>query len=322
MSDAAYVTVADDIISYRASALGGCDMALLAARLGYDAVPLKEDAKIVSIFKAGHRIEDEVLDPLKVMHRQLEIVLPITSKIRVVGHIDGISSDGYLVEVKSQNQEEWDRFDREHWDGGFFPKYKWQVSSYMHGLTLNRISPVRLKLIRALRDENGQWTGETKVSHVDRPFYTVAEIRERILKIEAVAATGVLAAECTNSFPCPYFWLHEEVDRELISDESIDILAREYVTSNREASVALEKKKNAKRALREAIDKDKYRTKSGVKVTFYEASNPPQLDKELLTGFLEYHDRELDEFMKRSKSERLRVTEPREDDAASADDET
>src|SRR5262249_23096922 len=139
-----------------------------------------------------------------------------------------------------------------------------------------------LKLIRALRDEDGEWTGEIKVSHVDVPFYSVEDIRRRVLGIEAAAATGVLMADCTQSFPCPYFYLHEEIDRELIDDEGVEILAREYKAAGVEEATAKGKKANARKALREAVDGQRYRTHTGVKITFYESSDPPRLDKELL----------------------------------------
>lgn len=323
MSDAAYVTVADDRIEYRASALGGCDMALLAARLGYESVPVKEDAKIMQVFAAGHRIEDEVLKRFpSVVQRQGKVQMAVTGRISVVGHIDGFDTvDGTIVEVKSQSQEEWDRFEKHHWDAGLFLKYKWQASVYMHA----HKGPFHhhpLKLIRALRDENGEWTGKLSVSHVDKPFYTVDDIRRRILEVERIAATGVLAAICTPQFPCPYFYLHEEIDRELIDDDTVEALAREYAEAGAEENAAKEKKRTTRKALRVAVDGSKYRTHTGVKITFYEASDPPRIDYELLEGFLEKHDRLLDEFMKRGKSERLRITIPKEDDATPTDDET
>jgi hypothetical protein len=298
-------------------------MALLAARLGYEVVPIREDAKIMQVFAAGHRIEEEVLARFPtVEQRQMEVYLPITGRISVVGHIDGFDTvDGTLIEVKSQNQEEWDRFERHHWDAGLFLKYKWQASVYMHGHK-GVFHHHPLKLVRALRDKNGDWTGEMKVSHVDKPFYSVDQIRERILQIEAVAATGVLAAECNNSFPCPYFYLHEEIDRELIDDETVEALAREYAEAGSEETVAKGKKANARKALRVAVDGNKYRTSTGVRITFYEAGDPPRLDKELLEAFLERHNRTLDEFQKKGKSERLRITLPKEDDVTSSTDDS
>jgi hypothetical protein len=326
LSDAAYVTVtAEGKVEYRASALGGCDLALLAARLGYDAIPIREDAKILKVFEAGHRIEDEVLNeyfPTTVVQRQETVRLPITRNIDVVGHIDGFdTTDGCIVEVKSQSQDAWDLFEKKHWDAGLFLKYKWQVSAYMWA-HFGPFSHHPLKLIRALRDENQEWTGEYTASYVDYPFYSIAQIRERILRIELAAQTGVLIAECTPSFPCPYFYLHEEIDRDMIDDESVCALAREYVEAKQTEAIAKGKKANVKKALRIAVEKDKYKTKDGYKITFYTASDPPRLDKELLEGFLKVHNRELNEFMKQGRSERLRITPPEEGEHGSSSTDT
>jgi hypothetical protein len=276
--------------------------------LGYDAVPVKPDAPILKVFEAGHRIEEEVLEGMYgVTYRQARVELPVTSKISVVGHVDGFHfANSCLLEVKSQSRVEWERFNQKGWEDGFFPKYKWQVSAYM----LACMAP--LKLIRALRDENGEFTGKTDESIIEEPFYTVDDIRRRILRVEAQAATGVLLAECTPSFPCPYFYLHEEIDRELIDDATVDALAHEYEDARAEAAVARGKQEAARRALREATVEDRYRTKSGIRVTFYMAKNPPKLEKELLDEFLVGHGKSLGNFQTQGESERLKITLPKE----------
>jgi hypothetical protein len=134
-----------------------------------------------------------------------------------------------------------------------------------------------------------------------------------VLRVEAAAVTGVLSAECTPSFPCPYFYLHEEIDRELIDDETVDALAHEYESARAATATARGKQDAARRALREASDEDRYRTTSGVRVTFYTAKNPPKLDKGILVPFLEAHGRKLDDFQTQGESERLKVTLPKED---------
>jgi hypothetical protein len=309
MSDAAIVTVnGNGTIEYRASALGGCEKALLAARLGYDAIPLRPDTPILKTFAAGHRIEDEVLAAHfpHVTMRQEEVRLAITNRIHVVGHIDGFN-DGELLEIKSQNQQEFERFELNGWETGLFPKYKWQVSAYMLGLGMQP----RLRLIRALRDENGEWTGKMSQYLVHFPFYSEQHIRERILKIEAMAATGVLLADCIPSFPCPYFYLHDEIDRDVIDDEGIDILAKEYEEARRTEATAKGKKEYTKKALREVLEEDKITTASGAKVTFYQAGNPKRLDIKKLEEYFKKIGIKLDDYyVPQTKSERLRVTLP------------
>lgn len=316
MSEAAIVEVnPDGTIEYRASALGGCELALLAARLGYDAIPLKADAPILKTFAAGHRIEDEVIEALfpKVKHRQFETRLKVTNRISVIGHVDGIY-DGDILEIKSQNMEEFERFELNGWEAGLFLKYKWQVSSYMLGF--GQSNP-RLKLVRALRDENGEWTGKTATTIHPFPFYSEQDIRARILKIESAAQTGVLMATCTPSFPCPYFYLHEELDREMVDDEGIDILAKEYEAARRAEATAKGKKEYTRKALREVLSEDdpnllpKITTASGAKVTFYSAANARQWDKKKLEEHLKSIGKSVEDFQTpATKSERLRVTLP------------
>jgi len=290
-------------------------MALLAARLGYEPVPLKADAPMMRVFERGKRIEDEYLESHRyICERQQEIYLDVTGRLKVVGHIDGFARDsfqGHVVEIKSQNRVAWDEFERSHWDSGLFPKYKWQVSCYMIAYD------APLKLVRVLVDDEGRAV-EEHVSYVDEPFYSLADIRSRILRVEAAAATGVLSAECTPAFPCPYFYLHEEIDRELIDDETIDVLAHEYEDARAASAAARGKQDAARRALREASEQDKYETASGVRVTFYMAKNPPKVDRESLDEFLKENGRKFDEFTTQGQSERLRVTLPKEDDESTS----
>lgn len=296
-------------------------MALLAARLGYDAIPLKVDSPIMKAFDRGNRIEEEVMAKMVgVTERQQEIYLDITGRLKVVGHIDGYHKQSEtVIEVKSQRKEPWDLFESYRWNAGLFPKYKWQVSCYMHAYQ------APLRLIRVLVDENGEKVKEDH-SFVDEPFYSIAEIRARMLRVEATAATGVLAAECTPSFPCPYFYLHDEIDRELIDDEAVDALAREYEDARADEKAAGGRKDAVRRALREAVEQDRYRTTSGVRVTFYQSKNPPRLEKDLLIPFLEKHGMSFGDFTTQGESERLRITLPKEDgrddESARSDTET
>lgn len=318
--DGAAVTVAQDgTVRYRASALGGCSTLLLAARLGYE--PLSPPGEMAALFRRGHEAEERVREIVPgIAHDQEEAVLSVTRKISVVGHIDGIkwhpaghSGLGlHVVEIKSQSQDAWDEYDRLGWEGGFFPRYKWQTSVYMHATGLP------LLLIRYNRD-----TEQVAKHRITEPFYTEQEIRTRVLQVEGTASTGVLMSECDLSqYPCPYFYLHAELDRELVTDEATEQLAREYVAAAKDEKVGKGRKEAARIALREIVvgTKDtvlpdtgrKLATETGVKITFYMAGNPPALNKGALAADLP-EGKTLDDYMTRSRSERLRVTIPKED---------
>lgn len=292
-------------------------MMLLAARLEYEAI--QTPAKMQAAYDRGHKAEEIVVEKLRqeygwsVVSPQLEVVLQVSGKISVVGHVDGIRWDGRwqegasgdqpVIEIKSQNRTEWDRFDNEGWNGGLFPRYKWQLSSYMHAESRPAV------LIRALWEDGD--VQELAFHDIFEPWYSVAEIRARVLRIEAVAQTGVLAAECQVQFPCPYFYLHEELDRELVDDTTIETLAATYEELRREAANVKGQQDATRRALREAVGDDlKVQTADGTKVTFYMAANPPTLDKARLNARLERDGDALDNYLNKTKSERIRVTLP------------
>lgn len=297
-------------------------MALLAARLEYEAIATP--AKMQAVYDRGHRAEEIVVEKLRqeygwsIVSPQLEVALSVSGKVSVVGHVDGIRWDGSrtqlrhentqpVVEIKSQTKVEWERFDTEGWNGGLFPRYKWQLSCYMHAQKRPAV------MVRALWDNEKQDVLELAFHDVFEPWYSVAEIRARVLRIEAAAQTGVLAAECTPSFPCPYFYLHEDVDRELVDDPVIEALAEDYERKRRDEVNAKGQKDAVRRALRAALDGDKVTTGNGTKVSFYMAANPPSLDKGRLNAKLEKDGDALENYMNRTKSERIRVTLPTKD---------
>lgn len=266
------------------------------------------------MFREGHFHEAQVEERLGVLgypvtRQQEEVRLQITGKIKVVGHVDGVTvspfADTLVVEIKTQSPEAWAEFQRNKWESGVFPKYKWQASVYMLALDMP------LMLVRKNRS-----TGQIDTTIVERPFYSRLQIAQRVLNVEAIARETAEPPEKCDSqdgFFCPYRNLHEEAefaDVEPLRAPEIEELARQYVESGREEKRAKERREEAKRKLRAGLKGDRHRTASGVQVTFYKADNPPQLDKEKLEEF----GYDVDFFTKRTKSERLRVTLPKGDD--------
>lgn len=284
MDGAAVQVAPDGTILYRASALGSCTKALIAARLEYE--PLPPPKEVAARFRRGHEVEDEVNKLLRhdgyFLHDlQGEVRLPISEKIAVVGHLDGKRRQtgaweirGY--DVKSQNRAAWDDFDRNGWESGFFPKYKWQFSAYKLATGLE------FDLIRALVNEDDKLV-HIEVSEVPN-WYTIEEVRARVLEVEAASLSGVLPDYCDHrDFPCPYFYLpsHGEVEGEryVLDDESVDILAREYKDADKDEAAAKGRKVAARSALRTAAgDNKKIVTPRGTKVTFYEIKGRKKLD--------------------------------------------
>lgn len=204
MSDAPIVQVNDDgSVIYRASALGMCDTALVAARQGYVHTP--PPRKLQEVYDAGHAAEEEYFNSLPLRQvtasRQRLVQLAITSKVAVVGHLDG-EEELWIDEVKSQSDNVYGEWTPRWWQtDSLWKKYAWQVSIYM--LATSK----RLRLIRFNR-ETKEWIDY----YYTVPFHSLAEIRARILTIEALAAADELP-ECEGKdWGCPFSYLHTELE--------------------------------------------------------------------------------------------------------------
>jgi hypothetical protein len=315
VSDAPIVYEQDGKVIYRASALGGCTKALVAARLGYEASPTPEGMQ--KTFRAGHDAEEVVKAELRsrgwvISNEQAEVTYSVSGKLRVVGHIDGVGSLPLHdlgvpetlvgIEIKSQNQEEWDRFGREGWTSGFWSKYRWQISVYALALQ------IPFCIVRFNRDDPNV---ESRLDITqDIPFCSPSDIAVRVLDIERQARNGKLPTGCDTSlqFPCPYFRLHED-DREIIDDQQVEDLATIYEGLKRVVAQAERDQEEARKTLRDMLGTDgKFVTRNGTKISFYQQNNPPRLNVEKLREFLKEAGRTLEEFQTTTSSERLRIT--------------
>jgi hypothetical protein len=220
VSDAPIVQVSEAGIYYRASALGGCARALLLARRGYEAKPPPQsfsNAEGTGIFDLGRNAEDFICDELSkrgfaIHHRQAECDLTISSDPLIVvrGHIDGLCEPGpqvmspaadftHLLELKSFGPDYWQRWK----SGGFdnFPQYAVQVSCYMHAFNLRDLCMVI----------HNHETGEFDISFYEAPPRDLWQIELLVTRTEQLAklTTPVHEVECTNNYPCPYYYMHD-----------------------------------------------------------------------------------------------------------------
>lgn len=250
-----YVDPATNLIVYRASGLGGCKKALLAARLGYDEIYSGRGGK-PQIFAEGELHENAVVDRMRLMgweiaDQQLEIVLQIRRYIvQVVGHIDGMArlhetvsyqpdqlGPWKLLEIKSMGTKEYSKFRELAWDTpGLIQKYKWQISCYMYALATEGML-FRPAILAVKNRDNG----ELWLENIDKPFFTFHEISARILEIEQWVKDGLgpeqLVCDVPNFF-CPYSYLHEhDSEYELISDRDMMNAAMAYKESKELASM-------------------------------------------------------------------------------------
>lgn len=217
MADGPSVQVSEDgTIVYRASAIGGCLTGLAAARQQLE--PRPPSGKQLEVFEAGNESERLFLtDNPAVIRQQEEVVLSITGRITVVGHIDGILDEN-IVEIKSQSPELFAKWTEDAWTTEpLWAKYAWQISCYMLALQKQAC------IVRVPRDN------PVSVAYwpIDKPFHTLAEIRSRILEVEALAAQEEPLVCSTPDFFCPYPYLHPQL--EPTDDPELQLLVDEYL---------------------------------------------------------------------------------------------
>lgn len=294
-------------VVYRASALGGCTKMLVAERMGYDLIePRGERAlAVVATMNSGHTAEDRIVemmakDELHVTDRDGLVILPLTGKIQVVGHVDGFVP-GAFVEIKSLGQKEWDAF----WkvEGGDFthgrwPQNLWQMSAY--GAATGQ--PCQLVVFN--RD-----TEEMKYV-LPPPFYDKAAILKRVLEVERAARLYSLPELCdTPSFPCPVFYLHTSDRMEFDDDEQdriVQELAEAYQHAKGEKDKAEQTFKGTQKALLKAVEQTgKWETLEGWKVTAFDPGKGA-LDREKVEAFVEAHGGDMESLKQRA----VRVTPP------------
>ena len=258
MSDDPNVYERDGRVYYRASALGGCLKSLALARQGYD--PMPPTAASLELFAGGHEAEKKYLESNRyIQDTQRVIKLQVAGKLWVVGHIDGTQHDR-IIEIKSQSDEEFAKPSIR--DSFLWHKYSYQFSAYMLALDMP------LWCIRVRRSDR-----EVNREEFYDPPVDLAAIRTRLFNVERLALKEELAKEQCDvvSYPCPFFYTHEDEARELVDDDAALVLAKEVVRAGKAAKIESEKASVARKALLTWMgDKSKVELGEGWKVTTYE----------------------------------------------------
>lgn len=179
--------------------------------------------RYVEYFARGDVTEAEVKADLRakgwtVEREQLEVVLDITDEIKVVGHIDGqtvieLGKPTRLLEIKRMNDTYWTVVKDGGWYvDGLMEKYRWQISAYMHATGLEVVLVAR----------NGD-TGEDLFLYAEEPFYTLNDIKARVIVVEGRARSfTTLDFPCDQAdYPCPFYYTHAN-DREDASAEEAE----------------------------------------------------------------------------------------------------
>lgn len=234
---------------YRASSLGYSLCQLVCPHLGYQ--PASPPEWLQEKFDKGHELEPVIKDWLRdrdwVIEREEEEVSleVIPGKVQVVGHVDAIGTHealGYdgVIELKTMVHKSFEDFRRNGWDSksSLIEKYKWQASAYMLATGLPHI------LIAWDKDAGPESEVVSWVEAVRVPFYTIADIANKLSEAESYIIDGVIPDGC-NDYPCPYYYLHESKDaKEVVdADEELEaILAAWHEADKRSKIYEAEKK--------------------------------------------------------------------------------
>jgi hypothetical protein len=245
---------------FRASALGGCLRALVAARLGYDPLPFDEASELR--MGEGNLHEPVIVEWLKtdgwtVTDQQKLIELTVADTLVVRGHIDGQArhtGPPRLLEIKAMGQDPFKRWVADRFASN--DRYAWQVSAYMHALDLPGLFVVK-----------NRNTGEVDVFEVDEAPIPLAKIKARVAQVEAIARRGDFPA-CDTEYlwNCPYRFLHDQKELPLggeavVDAAEVDALAAAYDRARTQATQADTMKKLARDRLAEVVrDRKKIRT--------------------------------------------------------------
>lgn len=242
----------DGITIYRASDLGGCITRLAAARQGQQKVEPKGFQQ--TIFDAGNTAEDIFFDyyPEWGHYRQMEVVLHITPKIAVVGHLDAYCDR--MLELKSQSDEEYQKWTWDAWtEDPLWIKYSWQVSACMLALGHEPATLARMNR-KGMSDGSGILMD---FQAIHEPFWTLEDIIARIMEVEALATEDTL--RCTTpDFFCSYPYLHVD-DKEVVDDGELEELVTIYLSAKANLAESQLYLDSVKRDITEHLDGKGYK---------------------------------------------------------------
>lgn len=202
---------------YRASALGSCDRELVAHRRGMSGSPTPD--WLQTRYDEGHDWETRILERftddtgLAVRGHQASGTLLIGDGLAVRGSIDAETDDA-VVDAKFLGPDLYRKLIKDGIEA--FPHYMWQQAVYAHAMEKKRIC-----LAMGLKEIEGEGDERVVVGIAEMHYLwvdvadlpTVGQIKARVLKLEKLAAgDGMPACPVPFQYPCPFDYLHDEVD--------------------------------------------------------------------------------------------------------------
>lgn len=205
---------------YRASSIGKCLTALVAAKMGYNEAPSKYQNDILTnAAREGNLHEGSIVDTLindygwKVDSSQDLMEMQVIPHVIIRGHVDGICvpkgmRKPRVLEIKTMSDsvfKQWMRLGdnaRQRLLTDRFNGYGWQISAYMLHFNMSAMYVVK-----------NRNSGEIVISEVKTPPVDMKEIRRKVLTIERLSIRGEMPkcdAADNDQFFCPFPYLHDD----------------------------------------------------------------------------------------------------------------
>lgn len=260
----------DGAVYYRASAIGSCVRALVAAAKPKAYPPRPHPEWFMDVLNEGKRMET-VIDnawqeqtDVPTINHQARVTLYIGEingkDVYVEGSIDGQRADrNTLREYKKFRDSTWPTFVRNGIE--VHVNYPWQTSVYMHGGEFDDVEFVGGHYW-CTKDDDGNIT-EEGISEVHGhtltgPPIPLKAIRLKVAMVERLINDGYdpKEVECSVKFPCAWWYLHDIKDDDKPERVEVD-LSTEWLDAITQLGRARETKAQAEReekAAKAALD--------------------------------------------------------------------
>lgn len=216
---------------YRASGVGSCVKALVAALMGYEEQRYPKAEKIMEdAAREGNLHERSILEYMReqgwdIGGSQAPFSVRVIPGVIIRGHVDGFGThedypeEEFVVEAKTMSNDRFKLWKAEGWAA--FRGYAWQISAYMKA--------TGLRGLYAIKNRN---SGEVIWFILDEPPVKWGTIREHLIRAEMAYLKGDLPpcddVDAGEKFFCPYVYLHdveEDDDVGLLDDVTGAVIA-------------------------------------------------------------------------------------------------
>lgn len=292
---------------YRASALGGCERALLAARRGETRTP--PPPALQEKYDQGHAAEDIIMSRWAAKHADKYVLTTREAgeqvkvsvgkvinrqHVEIRGSLDGFGAvlgdpeDVVPVDAKAFGKSFWDKLEKEGIWG--FPYYCGQLVVYAEGLRARGLYVDRVHLAVALKDEAGKVGLDSPVRYIVTYLdelaehgYSIEGLWEKVERVEKAyrAKADYSTFPCPTEggvWGCPYPQVEDKIEHVLITGRGLveftqAVSALEEVRA--QEKLLKERKAEATATIKGLVDEHGKRIRgAGKKVTWVRTERP------------------------------------------------